>query len=312
MLRLTNIGRNLLTAVLLTTLVAASAWGGRLWVAQASAVVSEPVVVQHAVPSAPAAELPVVPAKPRIRADRAWGMIEADLACSPWLNDADEFSAWVDTVGNRCQVVTDAVALRLRELDALLNEHWVGRRATKLMLAGLGVAAVALPEAGVGLGAGAFALVVKSSPVWTEALASQAEDLGGWIESATEQWERYALAHARAEAEPTAEHIDAWVGASQALLPYLKRGEQVVASLNEYAATVDGHLADLQAYLDSVDHWAVEWLADELNTRVVGTVDGWLDELRPMLLKTQGRLMIDQALIATMPTRFERFDIVEE
>ncbi len=311
MLRRAILGRHPVASVLVAVLILTSAWGGRVWGTQASA--SDAELVQDVTPLAAApAALPAIPAKPTLSADRAWGMIEADLACSPWLSDADEFSAWVDTAGNRCQVVTDAVAQRLRELDAMLNEHWIGRRATKLLLAGLGVTAVALPEAGIGLTAGVFAVVVKQSPVWTEALAGRAEDLGGWIETATEHWERYARAYAQASADPTAAHIDEWAEASQALLPYLERGEAVVAALNTYATTVDGHITDLQAYLDSVDHWAVAWLADELNARVVGTVDGWLDELRPVLLKTQGRLMVDQALIATMPTRFERFEIVDE
>ncbi|MEM9416597.1 MAG: hypothetical protein AAGA29_14145, partial [Planctomycetota bacterium] len=71
-----------------------------------------------------------------------WDAIESELESSPWLSNADEFAAWVDETGNQCQEITSLTAEKLRELDALLNEHWIGKRAAGLIvLAAGGVAA---------------------------------------------------------------------------------------------------------------------------------------------------------------------------
>ena len=295
--------------LLVTALVTAGVFSGRALTQEASAEVASaidaaPAVVEVNTP-------PVTPPRPTISADRAWETIEADLSCSPWLRNADEFAVWIDTTGNACQTYTTSVAEKLRELDYLLNEHWIGRRATKLLLTGAGTVAAIVPEPGVVAGAGTLMLVIKTSPDWTEALAVRVESLGEWIEETTEVWEDYAEAYKLASESPSAAHIEAWMDASQTLLPYLERGQVLVTTLNEHLATIDGHLSDLDEYLDGMDHWTVRWLADETNTHVVAPTLETVRDLRPKLQMTQGRLMIDRALIRTMPLRFTHIEIVD-
>lgn len=297
--------------MLVAALLAAGVFSGRALTQEASAEGTKHVTATSTPTFVETDALSATPPRPTIDADRAWEAIEADLSCSPWLRNADEFAAWVDTTGNRCQEHTASIAQKLRDLDYLLNEHWIGARATKLLLAGAGTVVAVVPEPGVAAGAGTLVFVIKTSPQWTEALAVRVESLGEWIEETTEVWEDYAEAYTLASESPSAEHIAAWMDASQALVPYLVRGQELVTTLNEHLATIDGHLSDLSDYLEGMDHWTVRWLADETNTHVVAPTLATVRDLRPKLQMTQGRLMIDRALITTMPLRFSHLEIVD-
>lgn len=311
MQRMTTTRRLGVRVLLAAALVVAGVFSGRALTQEASAGVASSVEVAPASVENGSAAPGSPPPRPTIEAHRAWEAIEADLACSPWLRNADEFAAWVDTTGNQCQEYTALVAEKLRELDYLLNEHWIGRRATQVLLAGAGTVAAVVPEPGVTAGAGALVFVVKTSPQWTEALAVRVESLGEWIEEATEVWEDYAQAYQLASESPSAEHISAWMDAAAALRPYLERGQELVTTLNEHLATIDGHLSDLSDYLEGVDHWTVSWLADETGQHVVDPALAVVRDVRPVLQMTQGRMMIDRALITTMPLRFSHIEIVD-
>lgn len=258
-----------------------------------------------------AAVIPFEPAKPAITAPMVWSSIESELELSPWLRNADEFAAWVDDTGNRCQEVTGFAADKLRELGFLLNEHWIGKRAAQLIVLAAGGVAAADPVTGVGFAAAGMVVVIKTSGEWTEALATQADDLGAWIEGATEEWERYAAAYEKASESPTAESIAEFMAAAQALRPYLERGEQLVRVLNTLAAEIEGYLVMAEECLEGMDHWTVRWLADNANEHAVSPALDELRSVRPTLQMAQGRLMIDQALVTTLPLRFGHLAIAE-
>jgi len=251
------------------------------------------------------------PQAPTISAALALASLDRDIEASPWLRSSDEFAAWVDDTGNRCQVATAATSDKLRELDYLLNEHWIGKRAASVIAMSATGLAASDPISGVGATAAGVVYVIKSSDQWTNALADQSDDLGQWIEDVTEQWERYAVAYDRAHESPSAESINEWIDAAQALLPYLEQGEHIVTRLNELAGDIDQRLAGAHEYLDGMDHWSVQWLADSANGSIISPALDKLRELEPKLQMTQGQLMLDQGLIATMPMRFERLVIVD-
>ncbi|XAL99700.1 hypothetical protein OT109_19240 [Phycisphaeraceae bacterium D3-23] len=243
--------------------------------------------------------------------EAVWGAIETELESSPWLSNADEFAAWVDETGNDCQAVTTLTAEKLRELDYLLNEHWVGKRAADLIVLTAGGVAAADPVTGVGVTAAGVVFVIETSDQWTESLATNAEELGAWIESATEPWEDYADAYNAAKGNPSAETIAAYMEAAQALKPYLEKGERLIRKLDALAAEIEARLDAAQQWLEAIDHWSVEWLADNADEHAVGPALAELRTLRPKLQLTQGRLMVDQALVATMPLRYESLALAE-
>lgn len=255
--------------------------------------------------------IPFEPPRPAITAPMVWSSIEKELEQSPWLRNADEFAAWVDDTGNRCQEVTGFAADKLRDLDHLLNEHWIGKRAAQLIVLAAGGVAAADPVTGVGFAAAGMVVVIKTSGEWTETLATQADDLGAWIEDATEQWERYADAYAKASEAPSAESIAEFMDAAQSLKPYLERGEQLVRVLNTLAAEIEAYLVRAEECLEGMDHWTVRWLADNANEHAVAPALDELRSVRPKLQMAQGRLMIDHALVTTLPLRYEHLAIAE-
>ncbi|MEM9415896.1 MAG: hypothetical protein AAGA29_10530, partial [Planctomycetota bacterium] len=179
-----------------------------------------------------------------------------------------------------------------------------------IVLATGGVAA-ADPVTGVGVTAAGVVVVIETSDQWTETLATQAEELGAWIENATEPWEDYAHAYNAAKANPSAETIAAYMEAAQALKPYLEKGEMLIRRIDALAAEIEQGLDAAQQWLEEVDHWSVEWLAANADEHAVGPALAELRTLRPKLQLTQGRLMTDQAIVVTMPLRFEHLALAE-
>lgn len=303
---LNNKRQRVLTSALVAGLcccIGASGWGMYQDQARAGQTDAQPAAM-------PIAQ-PLAPAKPTMSADRAWAMVGPQVDQSPWLSRADETSAWIDGAGQDAQDAAAAVSANLRELSVLMNEHWAGKRVTSaLKMMADGTAALS-PEPTLRALAIGVSYSVDHADQWAVMLADRADALGQWVESFTEPYERYAAAYAAVSKHPTAERVQAWIQASQALLPHLAQAEKLCAGLETQLVNVSEHLSSVHNALEGADHWSVDWLASRIDGQLIVPSVERLGRFAMRARAIRARASYDQALIASLPGRFARFEIVD-
>lgn len=266
----------------------------------------DPVAAQDISPAVAKA-----PAKPQLSAERAWSMLNPQIESSPWLSKADETAHWIDQAGEDAQQATGVVADKLRELSVLMNEHWAGRMSAEALKAIAGGTAALSPDPTTRAVALGVIHAIDHADEWALALADQTDALGVWVEAFTEPYERYAQAYAALSESPTAERFQEWVDASQALLPHLEQAERVCAELEEQLAFVHGRLQSVHESLDGADHWSVDWITSQVDSAVIGPSIEQLASYQADINLIQGRVAFDHGLIASLPDRFARYEIVD-
>lgn len=254
---------------------------------------------------------PALPAKPTLTSAQAWAMVGPEVQMSPWLSRADETSAWIDGAGQDAQDAAAVVAGHLRELSVLMNEQWAGRQVTRGLKAAADGTAALSPEPSLRALALGVSYAVDHADEWAVMLANRTEELSRWVESFTEPYERYARAYAALTEQPSAERVVEWVAASQALLPHLAQAERVCAALEAQLAGVSECLHSVHGALAGADHWSVDWLASRIDGQLIVPSVEKLDRLNTQVGAIKARAMYDHALIASLPGRLARYEIVD-
>ncbi|MEM9021169.1 MAG: hypothetical protein AAGC44_11435, partial [Planctomycetota bacterium] len=237
--------------------------------------------------------------------------VQPQIDDSPWLSKADETSAWIKDAGEKTQQAAAAVSDNLRELNYLMNDHWAGRKiAHTLKVMASGTATLA-PDPATKAVAFGITVVIEYGDSWALLLADQADDLNQWVDSFTEPYERYANAYKAVHENQTPENLEEWVTASQALIPHLEKAQRICSEIEEQLANVSGKLNELHHALEGADHWSVDWLAENVDEKLVVPSVDKLDHFRLQTQAISARATFDQALLTSLPGRFERYDIVD-
>lgn len=289
------------TVPALALAVGCSAMGWGVYAAQ-----PDPVAAKDIAPA-----VAMAPAKPQLSAERAWSMLDPQIESSPWLSKADETARWIDQAGEDAQLATGAVSGNLRELSVLMNEHWAGRMSAEALKAIAGGTAAIAPDPTTRTVALGVVYAIDHADEWALALADQTDELGEWVEAFTEPYERYAQAYAALNESPTADHFQAWVDASQALLPYLEQAERVCTELDKQLASVHSRLESVHESLAGADHWSVDWIVSQVDSAVICPCIEQLASYQADVKLIQGRVAFDHGLIASLPDRFARYEIVD-
>ena len=254
---------------------------------------------------------PAAPARPALTGQQAWDLVRPQVEQSPWLSRADETAATIDQLGKDAREATDAVSAQLRELNVLMNESRTGRMTVATLKQVVNGSAVFAPGPGVRLVAEGIIYTLDHADEWALAMADRADDLSRWVESITEPYARYAQAYAAVTEQATAERVGAWIDAAQALLPHLAQAEKVCAALQSQLESVSGCLHAVHDALAGADHWSVDWLADSVDGKLIQPSMEKLDRLGMQVGAMKAMAMYDQALIASLPGRFARYEIMD-